>query len=84
MCLCDDDNDVEMALACAHAYIPSITSASMEETIRAHQDHFTPTFRRKDEDAGVAVEGTSATEAALSLALERIATDADDSSARDK
>jgi len=30
-CLCDDDNDVEMALACRNAYLPSVTSESMRK-----------------------------------------------------
>jgi len=28
-CLCDDDNDIEMALACKFAYLPSVTSESI-------------------------------------------------------
>ncbi|KAL3930840.1 MAG: hypothetical protein SGBAC_011588 [Bacillariaceae sp.] len=29
VCICDDDNDIEMALACSHSYIPSLTSERM-------------------------------------------------------
>lgn len=63
--MCDDDNDVEMALACLHAFIPSVGSESMAQTIREHDDKFTQT-----ETDGI--EGTQATEAALERILERI------------
>jgi hypothetical protein len=66
VCLCDDDNDIEMAQACLHAYVPSISSASLAETIRSSPRQFTATC----DDT---VEGTYATEAALALILERIA-----------
>lgn len=59
VCICDDDNDLEMALACAHAYIPALTSESMVRCIRANPRQFTQTVQE-----GV-VEGTLATEAAL-------------------
>jgi hypothetical protein len=29
VCLCDDDNDLEMALACRRAYLPSVSSDSI-------------------------------------------------------
>jgi len=38
LCLCDDDNDVEMALACRKAYIPSITSESMQKLASENRD----------------------------------------------
>ena len=44
VCLCDDDNDVEMALACSHAYIPALSSDTMEETIQQNPKQFTKTF----------------------------------------
>jgi hypothetical protein len=68
VCLCDDDNDIEMARACLHAYVPSISSTSLAETIRSSPLQFTATC--DDENN---VEGTHATEAALALILERIA-----------
>lgn len=63
ICLCDDDNDLEMALACQHAFVPGVSSESMADVIRAHPDQLTLT-----DD----LEGTRATEKALELALERI------------
>jgi hypothetical protein len=61
VCLCDDDNDLEMALATKHAFIPSVSSESMTDAIQQHRDHFTVT----SEDG---VDGTAATD----LALERV------------
>lgn len=61
VCICDDDNDLEMALACAHAYIPALTSESMIRCIQLNPRQFTQTVQ-----AGV-VEETLATEAALRL-----------------
>lgn len=37
-CLCDDDNDVEMALACRNAYLPSVTSESMRKLARENRN----------------------------------------------
>jgi hypothetical protein len=66
VCLCDDDNDLEMALGCSHAYIPSISSKSLAETIEADSSfHFTQT-------CGDGVKETAATEAALALILDRV------------
>ena len=67
ICLCDDDNDLEMALACSHAYIPDVSSDSMAEMIRKHPDQLTVTG-----GPGRELEGTHATEKALELVLERI------------
>jgi hypothetical protein len=67
VCLCDDDNDLEMALACQHAYIPEVSSTSMAEVISAHPDHFTQTC-----GVGEGHEGAAATETALSLVLDRL------------
>jgi len=67
ICLCDDDNDIEMALACLHAYIPMTSSDSMVNVIRAHKTKFTVTA---SEDDGI--DSTKATEKALTLVLERI------------
>lgn len=58
VCICDDDNDTEMALACSHSYIPSLTSESMLDTLRQHQSNFTQTF-------GPGISPTTATEVAL-------------------
>ena len=63
ICLCDNDNDLEMALACQHAFVPGMSSKSMADVIRVHPDQLTLT-----DD----LEGTHATEKALELTLERI------------
>lgn len=66
VCLCDDDNDVEMASACGHAYIPDISSENMAALIEKYPDHFTLTWGH-----ATAHSGPAASEAALSLILER-------------
>jgi hypothetical protein len=63
VCLCDDDNDISMALACQHAYCPQVTSDSMLEVIDKNPGHFT-VFQDS--------EGTKASERALTLLLERL------------
>ena len=65
VCLCDDDNDLEMALACSHAYLPSIGSESMQRTVDANPDKITKAF---DDDT----KGTNATERALDLVFVRL------------
>ena len=78
ICLCDDDNDLEMALACGHAYLPSVSSESMQETVDWFPDHFTTTFFRgtvansdgdgpSSESEGTVVEGTDSSDRALSM-----------------
>jgi hypothetical protein len=67
LCLCDDDNDLEMAIACRHAYIPEVSSSSMAKVIEANQGHFTQTGWSAGKDAG-----TAASEAALALILEKV------------
>lgn len=60
-CLCDDDNDVEMALACRIAYLPSVTSESMRRLANENRNVIvTETEERKE---------TLATEAALEMIL---------------
>jgi hypothetical protein len=66
VCICDDDNDMEMALACRHAYIPAMASESVAETIMGHPGRFTQTFRPGK------VEMTRATDAALESILEQV------------
>jgi len=68
VCMCDDDNDLEMALACRHAYLPEISSQSMRETVDKFPDRFTITFRENEFDA---VKETDASDLALSLIWER-------------
>lgn len=81
LCLCDDDNDIEMALACLHAYIPSISSSSMEQTMHDNLTKFTVTSSslsssQDNNDNHESHEGIMdhlyATEEALRLVLERI------------
>jgi hypothetical protein len=67
VCLCDDDNDIDMALACRHAYLPALSSQSMETLVQTRPDHFTPTF-----SSDGTVSHTKATEAALQLVLNAI------------
>lgn len=58
VCICDDDNDTEMALACSHSFVPTLTSQSMVDNLRRHDSNFTLTY-------GPGVSSTDATEAAL-------------------
>lgn len=63
-CLCDDDNDVEMALACRTAYLPSVTSESMRRLANENRNVIvTETEERKE---------SHATEAALEMILNDI------------
>ena len=71
VCICDDDNDLEMALSCRHAFIPGITSESMKETIHDNPGKFTVT-----EDAARNIVETAATEAALTKVLAMISSPA--------
>ena len=63
VCMGDDDNDIEMALASRHAFIPTVTSETMAETISQNPDHFT---------AIRGVEDTAATEKALEALLKML------------
>jgi hypothetical protein len=67
VCICDDDNDVQMASACRHAYIPAITSDHMAAAIKELPDHFSVTGSDHSKS-----HGTASTEAALSLILARL------------
>lgn len=60
-CLCDDDNDVEMALACRNAYLPSITSDSMRKIASENRNVIVTETEGRIESL--------ATEAALELIL---------------
>uniref|UniRef100_A0A7S3KXL4 Sucrose phosphatase-like domain-containing protein n=1 Tax=Amphora coffeiformis TaxID=265554 RepID=A0A7S3KXL4_9STRA len=63
VCMGDDDNDIEMALASRHAFIPTVTSDTMDEAISQHPGHFT---------AIRGVEDTMATEKALEALLKML------------
>ena len=65
-CLCDDDNDVEMALACRKAYLPSITSDSMKALASENGDMIVT------ENAAEGTVETYATEVALEMLLNDI------------
>jgi hypothetical protein len=67
VCLCDDDNDMEMADACEHAYLPTISSSTMLERVTksANHEHYTCTETE-------VVRETAATEAALDIVLQRL------------
>ena len=66
VCICDDDNDMEMAVACSHAFLPALTSASVEEFVQDNPSKFTLTFEK-----GI-VDSTRATDAALGLIAENV------------
>lgn len=68
VCICDDDNDVEMASACRHAFIPEISSENMAALIEKFPEHFSLTGGKHSQ-----THGTASSEAALSLILKRLA-----------
>ena len=70
VCVCDDDNDLEMALACKHAFVPGISSESMAQVLMTNSDQITVTGGIGDLD-----EGTGATERALDQVLKSLQTD---------
>eukprot|EP00558_Chaetoceros_sp_UNC1202_P006830 CAMPEP_0197236712 /NCGR_PEP_ID=MMETSP1429-20130617/3738_1 /TAXON_ID=49237 /ORGANISM="Chaetoceros sp., Strain UNC1202" /LENGTH=422 /DNA_ID=CAMNT_0042695561 /DNA_START=211 /DNA_END=1479 /DNA_ORIENTATION=+ len=65
ICLCDDDNDLEMAAACGKVFLPSVTSESMRKAAEASPDKM---FIMEDKEGGI-VE-TRATEHAVLGVLE--------------
>jgi hypothetical protein len=65
LCLCDDDNDLEMALACRHAFVPGISSGSMAEIVNENGNKITVTGGTEELE-----EGTSATERALAAVMD--------------
>jgi len=60
ICLCDDDNDLEMAMACRKAYVPSVSSTSMADALIEYPQHIATTERPEQ-----GVTGCVATEEAL-------------------
>jgi len=64
ICLCDDDNDLEMAMACGMVFLPSISSLSMKHAAKFFPDQI---FIMEDKKEGITE--TRATERALSHAL---------------
>ena len=48
ICICDDDNDLEMALACRRAYLPSLTSSSIEQAAHDYPDRIIIVERKEE------------------------------------
>ena len=82
-CLCDDDNDVEMALACKAAYLPSVTSESIRKLVHQLQDSSSSSGGSSDnevldgklvvtENASNGIVETLATEAALEAIIKKL------------
>lgn len=73
ICLCDDDNDLEMAMACGKAFLPSISSETMK---RAAQDYPNKIIicasNTTTATSTQLVKETKATEVALMAAIEEI------------
>lgn len=64
--LCDDDNDIELAMSLDHAYIPCITSEKLRLVIHHHPDHFTVskhigTMAAEDMLLAIAADGITGT-----------------------
>lgn len=66
-CLCDDDNDIEMALACKIAYLPSVTSESIRNLAKETSKKLIIT-----EDTENDIVQTLATEAALKAVIKEL------------
>ena len=67
ICLCDDDNDLEMASACGSVFLPSVSSQSMAEAAKQNPDKIFITENEQER-----IIGTTATEHALMKASELI------------
>lgn len=65
VCICDDDNDIEMALDCAHAFIPAMSSDTMAAIVARNPEKFTRTFHSD-------LQSTKATEKALEIIHSKI------------
>lgn len=44
--LCDDDNDMELAALVGRAFLPTVSSASVERAVAARPEHFVTTEAR--------------------------------------
>ena len=64
ICLCDDDNDLEMASACGQVFLPSISSTTMAEAAKKYPEKIF-VAERKESD----IVETKATEYALLKAM---------------
>ena len=77
-CMCDDDNDIEMAVACRAAYLPSVTSESMRALATNDDDDDNGDYSLVVvEDAPRGIIESLATEAALEAIIERVSSDHD-------
>jgi hydroxymethylpyrimidine pyrophosphatase-like HAD family hydrolase len=77
-CMCDDDNDIEMAVACKTAFLPSVTSDSIRRMVELQKEdsglyHSGKLVVTEDVEKGI-VE-TAATERALELILKEVESD---------
>eukprot|EP00956_Cyclotella_meneghiniana_P003495 scaffold4255_cov69-Cyclotella_meneghiniana.AAC.2 len=74
-CMCDDDNDIEMALSCKSAFLPSVTSESIRRILKLQGEESETRHYGKlvvTEDVGKSIVKTKATERALEMILEEI------------
>lgn len=71
LCMCDDDNDAEMALACRAAYLPSVTSDSMRDLVKSPENGESYRLVVTEEVNGGIVE-TKSTEKALEAVIEEV------------
>lgn len=67
VCLCDDDNDLEMAHACGKVYLPALTSDSMRDAVKNNRHRFFVT-----ENVFENVTKTRATECALAQVVQEM------------
>ena len=65
LCFCDDDNDLEMALACGKVFLPTISSPSMAKTAHLNQEKIFITENKEEKIVEVV-----ATEVAVLRAIE--------------
>lgn len=63
ICICDDDNDLEMAAACGKVFLPTVTSESMQQAVAQSEKIFV--MENKEEG----IIETKSTENALVHAL---------------
>ena len=75
--MCDDDNDIEMAVACRAAYLPSVTSESMRALATNDDDDYGNYSLVVVEDVPRGIIESLATEAALEAIIERVSSDQD-------
>ena len=71
-CMCDDDNDIEMASACRTAFLPSVTSESIREMAESQNKDKEQGKLVIVEDFDNGIVDTAATERALEMILEEL------------